>query len=376
MYHILRLKYIALAVLIIFLFDLFGVFTHLFEKDLHESFDYPLNDPDVLRYSKQMRNGKPTDVPPINGYNYTYRSDCRHKCRQADDDDTLIIPRVVFVIKSAMHHFDRRNAIRQSWGFEKRFSDVIIRTVFTLGIAIGHEQSKIDLQAAIDKERQQHNDIVQGEFIDSYFNNTVKTMMGMRWAIEFCPRSKFFMFVDDDYYVSTKNVLRFIRNPVNYPEYIDEADETLRQLARRLSQSDSLNSNQTAIEDDGVDVNEVRNLVDSAKHSIEVKDHVKTINDYLSKRGAKKAAADAANKIEDKTRRHLLDSELPHDAKLFAGFVLETKPHRHKTSKWYVPLDEYPWSRWPAYVTAGAIVFSREALIEMYYMSMYTKHFR
>ena len=47
-------------------------------------------------------------------------------------------------------------------------------------------------------------------------------MMGLRWAAEQCPTSRFYFFVDDDYYVSTRNTLRFLRNPVNYPAYLED----------------------------------------------------------------------------------------------------------------------------------------------------------
>ena len=53
-------------------------------------------------------------------------------------------------------------------------------------------------------------------------SNTIKTMMGIQWARKFCPRSKFYFFSDDDMYVSTKNVLRFVRNPTRYPEYLED----------------------------------------------------------------------------------------------------------------------------------------------------------
>jgi hypothetical protein len=38
--------------------------------------------------------------------------------------------------------------------------------------------------------------------------------------MQFIFQSRFYMFVDDDYYVSTRNLLRFLRNPVNYPRYL------------------------------------------------------------------------------------------------------------------------------------------------------------
>nr|CAD7588247.1 unnamed protein product [Timema genevievae] len=64
------------------------------------------------------------------------------------------------------------------------------------------------------------------------------------------------------------------------------------------------------------------------------------------------------------------------DVKLFAGFVFVSAPHRHRSSKWYVRLSEYPYHMWPPYVTAGAYILSHDALVDMYYGSLYTQHFR
>lgn len=365
--HLFRLKYVLLGIFIIFLLDYFGAFKHLFEEDFHSSFDYPLNDPNIPHYAKQLRNAQQPDVKPFNIYNYTYLSNCRQKCR--DEEDAMIVPRLVIIVKSAMNHFSRRSAIRQSWGFEKRFYDVIIRTVFTLGITDGVTQEQQDLQTAIEREHEQYDDIIQADFIDSYYNNTIKTMMGLRWAIEYCPRSRFFMFVDDDFYISTKNVLRFLRNPVNYPEYLEDADETLRKLARRLSQSDLLVKNESLTHDKN-ELIKIQEVIDkNAIHTVEGKNHMNKIKEYLAK-------AETLTRNERNGGRQLLDTELPYDVKLFAGYVFQSYPHRHKSSKWYVSLDEYKWHKWPTYVTAGSFILSREALIEMYYTSMYTKHFR
>jgi beta-1,3-galactosyltransferase / beta-1,3-N-acetylglucosaminyltransferase len=84
-----------------------------------------------LPYVYQLRHGHTPEIPPINIYNYTFITDCQQKCM---DDGNVEFPRLVFIVKSAMENFNRRNAIRNSWGFEKRFSDVIVRTIFTLGL--------------------------------------------------------------------------------------------------------------------------------------------------------------------------------------------------------------------------------------------------
>lgn len=375
----LRLKHIVAFFLTIFLLDYFGAFTHLFEEDFYSNFHYPYEG-DALQYAKQLRHGQRPDVEPINRYNYTYLSDCSQKCRRSDEDNYLV-PRLVFIVKSALDHFSRRNAIRQSWGYENRFSDVIIRTVFVLGVP---SADRHDLQALIDIEQANYKDIVQANFLDTYFNNTIKTMMGIQWAATFCPRGKFYMFVDDDFYVSAKNVLRFLRNPINYPEYLEEADETLRKLARRLSQSDLLAYNNSLVSD--ADTDRLRGLINQHSiHTVDNKEHINQIRQYLDKAQnvknnnsgiplkAKQEVVDDGASI---TSRKLLDLELPNNVRLFAGFVFSSAPHRHQSSKWYVSLDEYPWHMWPPYVTAGAYILSREALLDFFYVSMYTKHFR
>jgi hypothetical protein len=115
--------------------------------------------------------------------------------------------RVVYIVKSALDHFKRREVIRKTWGYEKRFSDVTIKTVFLLGST----ETDPELMSRIQKESNDFRDIIQGNFIDSYYNNTIKTMMGLRWAAELCHQARFFAFFDDDYYVSTRNILRFLR---------------------------------------------------------------------------------------------------------------------------------------------------------------------
>lgn len=288
-----RIKYLLLFAIICVILRVFGVFTHIFEHDYFTNFEYPYNG-DIHTSVLQLRYNQKPDIQPINLYKYDYIKDCHHKCM---NNGNVVPTRLIYIVKSAPEHFDLRIAIRNTWGYERRFSDVQIRTVFVLGTRIDSE-----LQQQIDKESVQYRDIVQVNFVDTYYNNTIKTMMGMKWAVTFCNESKFYMFVDDDYYVSTKNVLLFVRNPVNYPEYI--------------------------------------------------------------------------RKLKGKLLKEAMEYELPHDVKLYAGFVFFTAPHRHLTSKWYVSIKEYPFHMWPPYVTAGAYILSQEALLDLYYTSFYTEHFK
>ncbi|PSN50082.1 Beta-1 [Blattella germanica] len=326
-----KIKYLIFGGAALFLLEFFGAFTHMFETDYYTDFSYPLEG-DIHKYVLQIRNMEVPDVAPINSYNYTYISSCNKKCKESDYSGQL---RLVYIVKSAVKNFDRRLAIRNSWGFEKRFSDVPIRTVFLLGVIPGD----LEIQDRVDKEQRKYGDIVQSDFIDSYFNNTIKTMMGFKWAVTFCPNSKFYMFSDDDMYVSTKNVLRFIRNPTQYPEYLETPVVALKRVKRiKRSITEDLDQN-------------------------------KTENFFMSR--TQPPLSPQSRKL-----KQFVDFELPDNVRLFAGYVFVSAPHRHRTSKWHVSLAEYPFHMWPPYVTAGAYVLSHEALFDMYYASFYTKHFR
>ena len=131
---------------------------------------------DVLPLVRLLQDKERTEVKPINLFNYSYVKSCRHKCPEGST------PRLVFVIKSAVPNFERREAIRQTWGYEKRFSDVDIRRVFLLG----RLPSLPEQELAVDREGDRYGDIVQADFVDSYGNNTLKTMSGLKWVVENC----------------------------------------------------------------------------------------------------------------------------------------------------------------------------------------------
>lgn len=301
--------YVVLVILFYLFFDYCGVIKYVKQQSYDTDFSYPY-DGDVAKMVDFMKAGKQAPVPPEFSHSYYIRKNPNQKCLSEDGSHYEQL-RLVYLVKSAVANSANRDAIRKTWGFEKRFSDVPIRTVFLLGQPV----SDVKLQAAVEAESRQHNDIVQGDFLDTYFNNSLKTAMGLRWAVESCPKSRFYMFVDDDYYVSTRNVLAFLRNPVNYPGYLQEdvisfdEEEYKKQVGRKLNQ--------------------------------------------------------------------LVDFDLPSDVKLFTGYVFpRSRPQRFKWSKWFVDLLEYPFDFWPPYVTAGSYILSRDALVDMYYTSYFTRMFR
>ena len=191
-----RFKQVFCAILSVWLLNFIGVFTHLFEKDYYTAFSYPM-EIDVNPLVEKLKNGvKPEelDVQPVNTITFDYLKSCPNKCSIEED------VRVLLVIKSAINHSDRRTVIRETWGFEHRFSDVVFKRIFLLGVNPKDPKS----MDKINKESDLYGDIVQADFVDDYSNNTLKIMSGFKWAVEHCSKAQYVLFSDDDMYISMK----------------------------------------------------------------------------------------------------------------------------------------------------------------------------
>jgi len=332
-----RKRAIAIIILIAilwFIFDYFGLIIMVHELDYESEFEYPIEG-DITKYVEEMQNGLKTSISPYDNHNVKFISKNEEKCAFSDESSSHPI-RAVYLVKSALSNVKNRNAIRKTWGYEKRFADVQLRTVFLLGSDLSR---KSVVQANIDSENEKYHDIIQGDFIDTYYNNTLKTLMGMKWAAEFCQNSRFYFFVDDDFYVSTRNLLRFLRNPSNYPKYLEAPTINFDDV----QESNRINSK----------INQQRSLrwIDQYK-----------LENYTM--------------INNRKLQQLVEFDLPEDVELYTGYVFFPKPHRHKSSKWYISLQEYPYNRYPPYVAAGAYILSNAALKKFYYASYFVKKFK
>lgn len=105
--------------------------------------------------------------------------------------------KTLITIKSATDHFEHRMAIRESWGSLKSLR---IKLLFLLG-----QSASTDVNEAIEKEFEDFDDIVQGSYIDSYNNLTLKALNGMEYRKKFCNEPEYILAIDDDTYVSVED---------------------------------------------------------------------------------------------------------------------------------------------------------------------------
>ena len=107
------------------------------------------------------------------------------------------------LVHTAIPNFDRRKVIRNTWGNISLFQTHKIRIAFMLG-----KPEKTHHQMAIKLENEQYNDIVQGTFIDTYYNLTHKAILGLRWITENCGNAKYILKVDDDVVINTPRLIQ------------------------------------------------------------------------------------------------------------------------------------------------------------------------
>ena len=108
----------------------------------------------------------------------------------------------VVIVHSATDHFNRRNAIRQTWGNTRALRNLSFRVVFFFGLT---KTKKI--QTMLENESTVYGDIIQGQFMDSYHNLTHKGVLTFRWISEFCSHTEMVVKVDDDVFLNLFNLV-------------------------------------------------------------------------------------------------------------------------------------------------------------------------
>ena len=159
----------------------FGFINALRERPYSE-FQYPTEtDYKTLVQLVLAANGSydtlPAHLRPITAYNFPLIQ-TSSTCYEAGSNLLLLI-----VVKSSTDNFEYRQVIRESWGQLKEVmpgerNAAQVRTVFLLGMTNDEEVKHKVLQ-----ESHTHQDIVLYDFVDQYWNNTYKAIMGLRYCL-------------------------------------------------------------------------------------------------------------------------------------------------------------------------------------------------
>lgn len=115
-------------------------------------------------------------------------------------------PFLVILVASSPGEVKARQAIRVTWGSRDSWWGQRVLTLFLLG----RDARGKDEAAALENESVLYGDIIRQDFMDTYDNLTLKTIMAFQWFSEFCSNARFFMKTDVDVFINTPNLVRFL----------------------------------------------------------------------------------------------------------------------------------------------------------------------
>ncbi|XP_066600492.1 beta-1,3-galactosyltransferase 5 [Prorops nasuta] len=118
-------------------------------------------------------------------------------------DNYKIIPRcnsnlITWIVTSNAENILPRSALRSAYPNEE-LNELGIQRIFLLGLLNKINKPIINIsQSALLDEANRFHDILQGNFIESYKNLTLKHLMGLQWVVNNCINAQFIMKMDDD----------------------------------------------------------------------------------------------------------------------------------------------------------------------------------
>ncbi|KAM3867226.1 beta-1,3-galactosyltransferase 2-like [Diretmus argenteus] len=135
-------------------------------------------------------------------HHYRFIVDEPDRCRQQS-------PFLVLMIPVAPQNRDARDAIRRTWGKDTTMLGHVVDRYFLLG-RTREAHGTEPLQEKVLQESQQHHDLVQSDFQDSYQNLTIKTMVMLEWLVSRCPGASYAMKIDSDMFLNVHNLVEML----------------------------------------------------------------------------------------------------------------------------------------------------------------------
>lgn len=110
----------------------------------------------------------------------------------------------VFVF-SATNNTSERTLIRKTWGGDVNSILYGIKIIFVVG-----KTKQLDIQRKIEFESRVYNDMLQGEFMDTYDNMVLKSVLSFNWFRKYLKGVSYFMKTDDDVLLNINVLINYL----------------------------------------------------------------------------------------------------------------------------------------------------------------------
>lgn len=131
----------------------------------------------------------------------------RNVCRLNETDC------VVIIVCSAVGNYEQRQAIRNTWGGKSEKKN--LRILFLVGLS-----SDTSLNERTRYESLEYGDMIIENFIDSYYNLTLKSIVLLKWVKLNCLTARYIMKVDDDVYLNVDNLFTLLKSELSITENV------------------------------------------------------------------------------------------------------------------------------------------------------------
>jgi len=122
-----------------------------------------------------------------------------------NSNETPLFTAFVIIAPDSFH---KRQLIRATWANKTLFSSKV-KVIFVIGLPSSSSSKSGKVNEEIDQEFSKHQDILQLNFVDSYYKITKKVMLSFKWIHTYCSQTKYILRINEDVFVNTFELIRF-----------------------------------------------------------------------------------------------------------------------------------------------------------------------
>ena len=174
---------------------------------------FPYENPDFKQFRGEIHSWIIDHIPPnqfkpdlpamylSNNFNWTVKLHHAPKCTEN---------KILSLVKTSRSNVRLRRLVRLSYQLDMRNNPTQPFPLLRFLLGKGSDGEDETIASAIRREIDEHDDIIIGDFVDSYDNLPLKTLSGYTYLAEKCPDTiKWVMFHDDDALINNERAIRF-----------------------------------------------------------------------------------------------------------------------------------------------------------------------